>query len=239
MNKNNNRAFPTRYSALLASITLALIAGCFSPPFERVELVPLGEVEPVQIAEEFEARLPEYIETDSDSIRFKFLWEDVAALGYARIDREARTFEVLCMNHVGVQLFHIAGTEDESTLRFALPQLKEIPGFVDSLGEDIRRIYFDMVPGADAEARLSRKRLTLREELDSGRIEYIFAGEPPVLIEKRFRSGLFRRTRWNVEYFEYDDESGRLFPRGVVLHNRPYRYRLIIRARNVSFSRPD
>lgn len=239
MNTNNKKAFWPRFAVLLAPIALAMIAGCFRPPFERVELVPLGDVEPLEIADEFEARLPEYIETESDSIRFKFLWEDISALGYARIDREARTFEVLCMNHVGVQLFHISGTEDASTLRFALPQLKDIPGFVESLGEDIRRIYFDMVPGPDADIRLSKKRLTWREELEDGRLEYVFGGEPPVLIEKRFRSGLLRRTRWSVEYFEYGDESGPLFPRGVVLHNRQHRYRLIIRTRNVSFGQSD
>ena len=211
-----------------------LLGACYSPPFRRTELVPLGEVEPVSAAEGFERRLPGRFETEN-TIVFRFFRNELAALGYASVDREKEAFEILCLNHMGVQLFHISGDDDGNHLIYAMPEFRKYPEFVDAVGDDIRRVYFDLAPPARAESRVRRDRIMFRRSEKGKTVEYVFGGRDKNLLKKRGMAG--RRTLWEVEFFEYATLAGPegeyVFPGGAVLHNRRHRYRLIIRTRSV------
>ncbi len=197
--------------------------------------MPPGDVEPDSVVARFDERLPSAFETEN-TIIFRFFRNEIAALGYARVDREAGSFEIVCVNHMGVMLFHIAGDEDGNHLRYAMPEFKEHPEFVDALGEDVRRVYFDLSPAEPAGARLRRDRITYRRDRNGTSDRFVFGGEENLLIEKSERTRW--RTLWKVNYYEYfqvsgDERQDYVFPRGIMLHNRRYRYRLIIRTRSV------
>jgi hypothetical protein len=50
-----------------------------------------------------------------------------------------------------------------------------------------------------------------------------------VLLEKRFAGWL--GTIWRVRYFDYAISNGSLYPRGVVMDNAQYHYRIVIKNR--------
>lgn len=219
--------------SLLAAVLMLFLTGCYSVPFEQPRLTPLNdEISPEETVKDFQERLPERFVAENTLV-FRFLRNQLAALGYAKIDRDEGTFEVLCLNHLGVRLFHISGDkEGNHHLRYAIPQLKEIPNFADNVGEDIREIYFNLLPGPEAEAHREWRRLVFREKKGSRRVDYLFGGTDNNLIEKRiYRNNRIQRI---ISFYEYTSGNDFIFPKGVVLHNPRYRYRLILSSRDVT-----
>jgi len=221
---------------IIALAFICLLAGaCYSPPFKEPELRPVEDSDPYDAVESFKRRLPESFETEN-TIQLRFFRHSIAALGYASVNRSEGTFEFACVNHMGMQLFHITGERDGSKLTYAIPEFKERPEFAEALGEDIRRIYFDLLPEEGAKAKLHRRHFTFkRSKDDKETVEYKFGGKQNALLRKRAKAGW--RTNWEASFYEYfevtDGEDVYLFPRGIVLHNRRHRYRLIVRTRSV------
>jgi hypothetical protein len=54
-----------------------------------------------------------------------------------------------------------------------------------------------------------------------------------VLLEKRLEG--FWGTIWRVRYYRYAPESGGLYPRGIVMDNERFHYRIIVKNRDVDF----
>ncbi len=226
---------PARTNPLIKLLPIAgiiLLTGCYSVPFEQPEMVRLEpDVDPAEAADKFENRLPNQFVAENTLI-FRFFWQEIAALGYAKVDRQARTFDVMCLNHLGVQLFHISGDQEGNHLHYAIPEFKEQPNFANAVGEDIRQIFFDLTPGEDAEAKIRRNRIVFRESTATGEVEFVFAGPELNLIEKRVveDSELERK----IFFYEYMTEPEFTFPGGVILHNPRQRYRLIIKNRDIT-----
>ncbi len=215
------------------------LGACYSPPFRRTELAPLGDVEPEKVVARFGERLPAVFETENTLI-FRFFRNEIAALGYASVNRETESFEIVCVNHMGVMLFHISGDDSGNHLRYAMPEFKEHPEFVDAVGNDIRRVYFDLLPREPADAQVRNNRIIYRQAHNDTSDVFVFGGEENLLIEKSERTRW--RTMWKVNFYEYfqvsgDEQPAYIFPRGIVLHNRRYRYRLIIRTRSVDLKK--
>ena len=208
------------------------LAGCFSPPFAPVELVPVGDVDPAAVRDAFARRLAPRYESE-DTVVLRVFWKKVAMLGYTRVDREVGTFETIALNHLGVPIFRVGGDTKGDYLRFALPEIKEYPQFSEGVASDIRRIAFDLVPGDTAEAEVRSDRVIFRESRDGGVMEYVFAGCDLLLIQKRFTTGWF--TDWTVDFYEYRNADGFVYPRGVVFYNGDEKYRLIIETRDMTF----
>ncbi len=224
----------TARTAVIVSVCM-LSGACYSPPFRPPELVPTGDAEPRAVADRYARALPDRFETEN-TIIFRFFRNEIAALGYARVDRTDRTFEIVCLNHMGAQLFHISGDADgKNHLKYAIPEFREHPEFTDAVGNDIRRVYFDLIPAASAEPELHRNRISFEQRENDINIEYVFGGEGQHLLQKRARTRW--RVRWEVAFYEYfpvsDGRATYVFPRGIVLHNRRHRYRLIIKTRSV------
>jgi len=229
----NNWAFPIVRTTLVFCACL-FGSGCYTPPFEPHELTPVGDVDPQMVVSDFAESIPSDFETDN-SITFRFFRRQIAALGYASINRRERKFEIVCVNHMGMQLFHISGDQEGNHLKHALPEFKEHEGFADAIGNDIRRIYFDLLPGKKAEPHVGSRKISFRQPRNDKMIEYVFGGEGNLLLKKS--AGSKWRTRWEVAFYEYfkikNKRTSYVFPRGIVLHNRRYKYRLIIRTRSV------
>ncbi len=216
----------------VALLLVVALCGCYSAPFERPQMVPIGDVTPAEVRDGFAARLPERYETE-DTLIFRFLWRKIAVLGYTRVDRAERRFEALCLNHIGVPLFSIGGDAEGNYLRRAMPEFAEREELTERVAADIRRIAFDLVPPPGAEAQVLKDRVIFRQSRPDGAMEYVFGGPGLLLLKKRFIAG--GRRRWEVAFYEYAGPDGYVHPGGIVLHNREGRYRLIVRTRDVTF----
>ncbi|MFP4027651.1 MAG: hypothetical protein ACLFWL_07670 [Candidatus Brocadiia bacterium] len=225
-------------SLVMGCLIGVVLTGCYSPPFEQTELVSVENVSPETVSWNFQQQIAPAFESEERLVFRVFLgWKKIAVLGLTRLDREDRTLEALCLNHLGVSLFHIKGTPDETKLRYGLPEFKKHKKFPLAVGTDIRRICFDLVPAENAKVIAKPKRIIFRQKQDGGILEYVFGGPNVLLLEKRFFNKCFfgRKLRWKVQYFEYQEKDDYVYPRGIVLYNRKNHYRLIAQRRKIIF----
>jgi hypothetical protein len=67
------------------------------------------------------------------------------------------------------------------------------------------------------------------ENTPEGKLVYEFGGQPTVLLEKRL-DGAFGPI-WRVRYYEYATATTWLYPRGIVMENNRFNYRIIVKNR--------
>lgn len=209
-----------------------LLAGCAAPvPFRETELVSMEAMDPAGVLDRFQASLPGRFRTMS-SLVFEFSWNRVSALGITEVDREKGAFTALAMNPLGVKLFEISGDREQIVSRYIIGVMTQGGNAADAIGEDIRRIYFGLVPSPNASVHRGRRRLVFRERSGPGTIEYVFAGADGFIIEKRYTEE--DRTVWRVRYYEYRRANGKAWPQGVVLDNARRGYRLIVKVKEIT-----
>ena len=215
-------------------ILLALIilsgAGCSSIPFQKTNYALLDSVGPELARQEFASSLPDRFQV-MNTIVFQYKWRSFPALGYIDVNRGLKTFAVSCLNPVGVKLFELSADNDSIKTNFVLKELLRRGDLPKVVGEDIRRIYFDNVPSPEAKAQKDRYRVIFSEPSGSGIMKFIFAGSPPMLIEKRYYEK--NRLPWSVFYYEYRRDHGKFYPGGIILKNYRYGYNLIVRLKEV------
>ena len=214
----------------LALLLIALAAGCRSIPFEPVPRYAMDAYDPETVRMEFDGSSPRRYR-QVNSVVFSFWWKKLTALGMLEVDRDTGTFKLACMTPVGMKLFDFEGKSDETTCLFAIDQMGGRPEVTASVGDDIRAVYLDIVPDASAHVHRRSKSVVFSRVDGNRRVEHEFTGNPPVLIEKRLheRGYLVRRVR----YYEYAEQNRLRYPRGIVLDNKQYHYRLIIRVKEM------
>ena len=151
------------------------LAGCRSIPFKDINYVALGDVDPEKLRQEFQESLAKKIEV-INSIVFQYKWQSFSALGYTRLDLENNTFQVSCMNPVGVKLFELTGSRHEIKATFVLKELLQRGDLPRAVGEDIRRIYFDLAPTQEANIKKEKYRIIFSQPYGQGQMKYIFGG---------------------------------------------------------------
>jgi outer membrane biogenesis lipoprotein LolB len=62
-------------------------------------------------------------------------------------------------------------------------------------------------------------------------MEYIFAGAGGNLVEKNYYED--SALNWGISYYEYQEQDGRIYPRGIILKNYKYSYSLTVRLKEV------
>jgi hypothetical protein len=219
-----------RLSILL--VAAMLLGGCAPEPFPDQPSPELSRPDPDAIRQNFAASLPErFISDDSVIIQAPF-HDELAVLGVLRVDRKAGTFELAALNHVGVGLFVLGGDRDSVKVVNAMPMLEDKKQVLLAIAGDIRRMFFDLVPGPDFTGKVESRKV----EFSHGRLWYEFAGQPAVLREKRQEDWL--GTVWRVRYYEYAADSGGLHPRGIVMDNFAFHYRIIVKNRKWQVGQP-
>ncbi len=207
-------------------ILIGLLVGCSADPFVRPPLPKLVRPDALAIKTDFaNAQAAEFSSQDSVIISAPF-HDDIAVLGVVKIDRKADEFEMVGLNQLGLELFHLSGKGNTVTVVSAIPPLMEQKPILESIGRDVRRMYFDLVPPAKADYKIDDT--TVRYE--KGDLVYEFGGQPIVLLEKRVE-GAFG-PKWRVRYYDYAESAGRLYPRGIVMDNGHYHYRIVVKNRN-------
>lgn len=219
-----------RFKLIFLMIMLLASAGCRSLPFKNIDYVVLDDVNPENLRQEFKVVLPQKLEV-INSIVFEYKWHSFSALGYTQLDLENNTFQVSCMNPVGIKLFELTGNRNEVKPTFVLKELLQRGDLPRAVGEDIRRIYFDPLPTAQAKIEKEKYRIIFTQPSGAGEMKYIFAGSHHWLIEKHYYEK--NHKLWSVFYYDYLMNKGKLYPAGLILKHHRFGYNLIIRLKEV------
>ena len=212
-------------------LLLCLMAGCADGPFVRKPMPVLQNPDPQAIRKDFEANTPKRLLTD-DTVIIDSIIGKMAGLGCLKVDRDAGTFELLCMNHMGVQLFYLGGDRKQTTIHYAVPPLLERKEILLAMAQDIRRMYFDLVPDPADSTVIGSRNVRYIDNQRFGELVYEFGGEDRALVEKSFIS--HHRTIWRVRYYDFTPAPNArgLHPRGMVLDNYQYHYTIVVKNRS-------
>ena len=212
-------------------IFLGLLAGCAKEPFEPNPTPVLQSPQPAAMRDTFARVLPNRFTSDDTIIIQAPFHDDLAVLGVLRVDRPAGTFELVALNHMGIKLFDLRGDRKDVSVVFVLPPLEGLKDILLSIARDIRHMYVDLIPASGADETIHSKDVKFSQDTPDGTIIYKFGGDPSILLEKRLVG--FFGTIWRVRYFRYTSETGGLYPRGIVMDNSRYHYRIIVKNRDV------
>lgn len=217
-------------SRLLVLLLPLLIAGCSGIPFREPSPLRMEGIDPAAVIARFRSALPERFRATS-SVVVEVAGGSVSALGITEVDRPAGTFTAVALNPMGLKLFELTGSPDGTTSGSVLEALSRHGNAATAIGEDIRRIYFDLVPSPAARSWKRAHSLVFRQPSGGGELEYVFAGEGPDLVEKNFYGddGIV----WQAAYYEYGDRSGKRMPHGIVYRSYRHGYRLIIKMKEI------
>ncbi len=215
---------------LLFLLLILSVAGCRSVPFKSIDYVRLDDLDPNTLLEEFKAKLAQKLETVS-SIVFEYKWQRFSALGYTQLDLAQERFQVSCMNPVGIKLFELTGDQNEIKSIFVLNELLQRGDLPRAVGEDIRRIYFNFTPSAQAKVKKEKYRIIFTQPSGAGKLVYVFAGDRQWLVEKHYFEK--KRKLWSVFYYDYLTFGDRLYPAALIFKHHRFGYNLIIRLKEV------
>lgn len=216
--------------ALLSIMLFLFIAGCRTVPFQDTEYVPMEPGDPWSIVEHSKARTPDNFQLLT-TVVFEYNSRAFSGIGTVKINRPDRIFRAAAMSPMGVKLFEFSGDQNSVTTHYVIADLSRYGDFAVAVGDDIRRIYIDLFPDPQAEVRRSRNKLIFRQSSGPGYVEYVFAGAGRDLVEKNYYDddGIV----WRASYYEYRDQDGMRWPKGIVFVHYLHGYRLIIRQKEL------
>jgi hypothetical protein len=215
---------------MLLVACVLFIAGCASIPFEKTLDARVANVDPAVAVQQFRESSPDTFRM-LQTITFQFGPMIFSGLGFADIKRDDEAFSVVCMNHMGVKLFEVYGNREGINAPFVMDELKRGGNIAVAVGEDIKRIYFNLLPSAGAAIEKEKYRILFRQPSGRGIMEYSFGGIGYSLVEKNYYEDNI--PVWRVSYYEYKDNNGKLYAGGIVMDNFRYSYRLIIRLKEI------
>ncbi|OGW68666.1 MAG: hypothetical protein A3J72_09415 [Nitrospirae bacterium RIFCSPHIGHO2_02_FULL_40_19] len=211
-------------------ILLVFSYGCSNIPFQKTSYVPLDSVDPWTIVRQFRNNSPENFQL-VNTIVFQYSWNKFSGIGYIKGNIREKTFTVVCINPIGIKLFELSGNKYKVDSHFVLEQFSKKGDFAKAVGDDIRRIYFDTVPSSGAKIKKKKFQIVFTELLETGIVEYIFAGPGGYLVEKNYyEEGILN---WKVSYYEYQQNNEKIYPAGIILKNYKYGYTLTIKLKEI------
>ena len=211
-------------------IGVLLVAGCAHVPFQETKRVSFASVEPKSVVEQFKANSPVNFQL-LNSVVFEYSWKTFMGIGYIDINRQDSTFKVVCLNPLGVQLFELSGDRNSIVTHSAMPALMQYGDLPTAVGNDIRRIYFDLLPSEKARVWKGKYKVNFWQPYDSGVMEYEFAGEGRQLVEKVYYEN--DEIIWRISYYEYVVRNGKHYPQGIIMTNYRYGYQLTVRQKEL------
>lgn len=219
-----------KYHILFLGLCL-LLAGCATVPFEAEPKADFRAVDPPALLKAFDDSVAQHFEL-LESVVFEFFGKELTGMGYLAVNGDDGSYALSCMNPAGIKIFEFRGIGDRVETLFVPPQFGEFGGqLAESVAQDIRRIYFDWTPPPHAKLKQKKNRLVFTDKTDAGKIEYVYAGPQRMLVEKKFSKGW--KTACRVRYYDYREVDGKQYPHGIVLQNRKYHYRLVLRVKSV------
>lgn len=205
-----------------------LCAGCATPGLRPLPRGPAPEA--ADVPARFASAMPSRFHL-LNLVVLRSFGRGQSMLGMIEVDATNASFTAMGFTLTGVKIFEM--TYAHGLLRQHLPF--RIPGApIDlgaAIGADIREMYLDLVPPADATARRAGGAVVYTARTDRGRTEYWFAGPDGYLAEKRTYTG--RRNTYRIGYYDYSPTNGVVFPCEIVVRNARNHYVLTARPRRV------
>ena len=208
-----------------------LLAGCATVPFDVEPRADFQGLEPSAVLEEFDGAVGQKFEL-LESVVFKFFGKEITGLGALAVDPSASSYALTCMTPTGITVFDVRGAGDEVEALFVPPPMeKHRKHFAEAIGQDLRRTYLDWTPSGEADVKHKKYEMIFIKKRADETVAYTFSGPRKLLTEKRFSKGW--KTRCTVRYFDYEEVDGKLYPMGIMLHNKKFHYRMILRVKDV------
>ena len=216
---------------MAGGLLVLFLTGCSTVPFKPVAQTDMSAVSAEQVREQFiRTQNPRY--EALQSVVFELFGRQLTGLGYLAVDEPAETFALSCMTPMGMKLFDIQGQGDQVETTFALAQLGKREALAAAVGSDLQRTWFNNIPAAEDMVSRDTYRLTFVQERADGRTEYDFGGPDHMMLEKRIYAE--RKLVCRIRYYDYAvEQDGFSYPHGIVLQNRVYHYRLILRLKAI------
>ncbi|WP_435548325.1 hypothetical protein [Desulfobacterium sp. N47] len=218
-----------KYFAITGIILLCL-NGCSAIPFKKAIPVSVENADPESVKEQFALKIADKFRI-INTIVFEYKGQAFSFIGYSDVDTKEKIFTVAGINPVGVKLFELTGEKDKTVLKFAIGDFTKKGNFTEAVGGDIRKIFFDRLPETGAKVYKNKNEIVFTQNEGDAIIEYVFAGQDNLLVEKRCL--VDNKSIWSVNYYEYTVKNGKLHPLGIILKNYKYGYRLILRLKEV------
>ena len=211
-------------------VCLVFIGGCETLPFRQEPAVNLENPDPALIRRVFREGSAGHFRL-INTIVFDYNGRAFSGIGFVEVDAAEKSFALSCINQVGIKLFELSFDKNGLTTHFALPEFSSRGNFSGVVGEDIQRIYFDLVPSADAEIEIKKSSVLFRQTVGKGIQEYVFSGPERRLTEKTYYED--GNPVWRVSFYEYMEKDGKAYPGGTIFKNYLYGYRLIVRLKEI------
>ncbi len=216
---------------LFGCALLFATSGCVTVPFQEASLVPMDDAGPRDVVVRFQRELPERFHA-LNTVVFEVMGRKFSGIGYIDIDAPGRRFKVVCLNPMGVKLFELSGDGANVVTHYAIGPLAERPEVASAIGEDFRRMYFDMVPAPGARVWKRKYRINYYQPFEQGTLQYVFAGEDGNLIEKNYYEDGY--IVWRARYYEYQHQDGHRFPRGILYQQFRSGYHLLVKTKEIA-----
>jgi hypothetical protein len=195
-----------------------------------MDYISFDNVDPQALKNDFAKQLPVEFEVLNSAI-FKYQHFRVSALGVTRVQTDKNKLNTAGFNHLGVLLFDLALNNDKVESRYVFPEFNKRGDFAAAILKDIKKVYFERIPGSQAVVSVASRKITFRDNTVSGNLEYVFCGEGRFLSEKNYYEN--NKKIWSVSYFDYTDKSGKVYPKYIVLRHFKYKYSLIIKLKEI------
>jgi hypothetical protein len=206
---------------------IVLLTGCAAQPFAREPLPILQNPDAQAMRQSFAASIPAKFVSDDTIVVSVPFHSDMAFLTVMRADRTAGKFEIAALNLTGIKLFDITSDSSGAIVQYAVPPLEKHKDILLMVAAAIREMFLDLTPPAESKTNARKTKV----QYVNGNMVYQIGGNPAVLLEKK-EDGLLG-FKWRVQYFRYASDSGRLYPRGLVMDNGTYHYRIVWKNRDM------
>lgn len=200
-----------------------LLGGCASIPFEKPLLSPTRALTMAELAAADWRAAPGVWRIRQSGL-FELRGRRLPMEGFLELDNDGRRVRLVALEGLGLKLFDLTVTVDGVEVHHLLPDLAKEPRLAEAVAASVRRIF--LTPRPDAGDRLEIRERDYRLTQPGGeRVEFLFGGEPPLLLETRVRGAA---GDWRVGYYQYREAAGVPIPEGILLQDRRAGYRLTL-----------
>jgi hypothetical protein len=221
-----------RLCIVLLLLLLLTGSGCSSVPFRETRLVPTRPLTTLELIRGSWISAPVKLLV-RQSVLFEFQGSRVPMAGVMRLDLPGKTARVAGLNDMGLKLFDLTVEREGFQAHFLAPELRQYPRFAEVVAESVRRIFLSPLPQGGEERRTTAETYRLTAGRGDGRVDYLFGGSGPELLEKSVSAA---GERWRVHFYEYGLRAGMVFPGGAVLEDDTAGYRLTLWVESVEQS---
>lgn len=200
-----------------------LLGGCASIPFEKPLLSPTRVLTAAELAAaDWRAVAGGWRIRQSGLFELRGL--RLPMEGFLELDNDGRRVRLVALEGLGLKLFDLTVTVDGVQVHHLLPDLAKDARLAEAVAASVRRIF--LAPRPDAGDRLEIRKRDYRLTRPGGeRVEFLFGGEPPLLLGTRVRGA---GGDWRVGYYQYREAAGVPIPEGILLQDRRAGYRLTL-----------